>query len=940
MADLRLTAGHRFTRMPTPLTFPAPSREISPHSTAAFCWVPQLAPSRNQFVSFERRFRLTEIGDASIRLFADSRFRLFINETFIAYGPGRFVTASPEFDEYEIGDALVVGENLIRVEVNYYGSSSFQTMPDGQPGFIADGSADDGGVSFTTPGEWRSRIHHAWDAQAPHFSFAQNPAEICDTRLLAGELAARKTLPLVTLPPGNLPWNKPVPRTAPYPDYALRRPARLAIAGPVVPSQRWGVQLRHPCFKPEERKAKPCYVSFVTWINSPREQTVTMDCLWADLILGGTPVQTRYPGFLGNHGEASLALQAGWNFLSGSIELLQEHWPLLLGFPPEAGLSLHALPSHDCQDAFALSPPGGESRPWALSSPADFALPPRWRAVPNDIPSVTPARLIAWDQVDPGHARKRLPAAQFSDAATFTGPSALWSYDFADEYYGQPVIEVEAPAGTILDVAYDDWQRSDGCVNLYHSNPFTNAADRFILRGGRQKIEVLNPRGGIFLQLILRAPAGSPSAKLTVHDIAIRRRTTIVHASGSFACGDPVLDWAWCTSVHTLQSSTDEAYADCPWRERGSYIGDTLVNLHLHRLISTDLSVARRTIGLFGAAQLPNGQLLACAPSWLARCHCDFTLLWIQAVHDLWAFTGDSAFVETQWPVIQRIFSNTAWKVDARGLWDTTGEHAFVDWGSIPSERNGPGNAVINILRVAALRSAARLAEVLRKSSIAARYRNEADRVAETLIACLWDKARGRFNANIGAETPAVHANVLALRHGIGPSDQILAYLEPRLRDNFDAALNPETAKNGFIELYFFHHLLPALAAHGKTDLAEKLIEQTYGFLKSFGHPTLVENFQRAHDGKGSCCHSWSGSPAVYSTAYILGLRQASPGDPDAFVLDPVSSGQSKAEGTFPHAQGMIHIRWDRHGSRIVARASVPEGVSLVPAAHVDLALD
>jgi alpha-L-rhamnosidase len=349
--------------------------------------------------------------------------------------------------------------------------------------------------------------------------------------------------------------------------------------------------------------------------------------------------------------------------------------------------------------------------------------------------------------------------------------------------------------------------------------------------------------------------------------------------------------------------------------------------------------VARRTLSLFGNSQRPNGLLMSCAPSWLDRDHGDFSLIWVQAVRDFWALTGDVAFAAAQWPVIERILTSPAWESDTDNLWNATDRHIFIDWGAPYSERVGPANAYLNIMRVAAHRAASELAGALGMSPAVLRHRSEAASVSRAITLRLWGEKEGRFFASYGATTPAIHANILALRHGVGPADRLLAYLEPKLRANFTTGRGSAN-HDGYVELYFFHYLLPALASHSRFALAESLIEETYGFLKSLGYQTLVECFHRADQGKGSCCHSWSGSPAVYGTAFILGLRQTQPGKPDAFTLDPVSSSHRSAQGVLPHARGSINVRWKRRGSRIQARATLPPGVTLAPAAHVDLTID
>jgi alpha-L-rhamnosidase len=906
-------------------------------SCSSFCWIRDNPDGRNQFVSFEHRFLHGHEEPVLLHLFADTRYRLWVNETFVAYGPGRFVTDSPEHDSHDLTPYLLRGENLVRVEVNFYGSPSFQAMPDGRPCFIADGGSPGDRNRFATPGEWKARVHHAWDDQAPLFSFAQNPAEICDTRVLASELDSAAYLPLQPLSAKETPWSHLTPRSVPAPDYTLVRPAEVQLAAPLDQALRWGMQFIAPNLKQLEFAGTRIHTQFSSWIHSPREQTLTMDCFWSDLAINGDPIRIDYSKHYGNHGQSEIQLRKGWNFLAGHFEHLLERWAYLIGLPHDSGVSLHALPNHSCAHAFACSRPGTEAFiPECPATPQDYVLPEGWILRSGSLKKITPARLVAWDRPLESEAVRSVAYARLPEVATITSREAVWCFDFKDEFYGQVVVDVEAPAGSVLDVAYDDWKRADGCVNLYGSNPFTDAADRFFLCGGRQKIEVLNPRGGIYLQLILRAPEDSPPVALKVHDIAIRRRTLLNTIHGSFTSDDPLLDWTWRTSVRTLQASTDESYADCPWRERGSYIGDSLVNLHIHRLITSDLSIAKRTFAIFGKAQLPDGQLACCAPSWLTKPHEDFTLIWILAVRDVWACTGDTDFIAAQWEVIRRIWESPTWKPDADGLWQISGMRVFIDWGALISERSGPGNLVVNVLRVAAARATSEIANALGLADEAARFANEATQVSEALCALLWNEAEGRFDASIGAKTSAIHGNILALRYGVGPGRRILSYLEPALRGNLQYGMG-KGQNSGFAELYFFYYLLPALVEHERTDLAELLIREHYGFIQSLGLPTLPECFHRANVGGGSCCHSWSGAPAIYATESVLGLKQAFPGKPDLWKLDPRSTTHSHAEGSVPHPRGLIRVRWKRHGDRIEARVSAPSGVTILPAEHVEI---
>lgn len=154
-----------------------------------------------------------------------------------------------------------------------------------------------------------------------------------------------------------------------------------------------------------------------------------------------------------------------------------------------------------------------------------------------------------------------------------------------------------------------------------------------------------------------------------------------------FHSSHAVLNWAWPVSLRTLSSSTDDSFSDYLWRERGSYIGDCFVNLHLTFLLTNDWRTTRRTLINFGLAQREDGQLAGCAPSWLRVPHEDFTLIWILAIHDYWSITGDQSMIADNWEVILKILNRKTWQTGDSRLYDLFNRRQFIDWRVVPSER-------------------------------------------------------------------------------------------------------------------------------------------------------------------------------------------------------------------------------------------------------------
>ncbi|MFQ3668941.1 MAG: hypothetical protein SNJ61_08650, partial [Fimbriimonadaceae bacterium] len=596
---------------------------------ANFVWTKDPTPARNAFAVFRRRFRLDEVPrEARLRLFADTRYRLWVNGRFVAAGPGRFVTQFPEYDSADVSKHLQTGENEIVVEANFFGASSFQTMPDGKPGFWASGRA--GSVDLSTPGEWTGAPSSAWDPHAPSFSFAQGPVEICDTRRLDSDAGA----PVRPLEREECPWGPLRPFSGTSIPFDAVRPRSVLLAGPLMEEEAvWGFQSNDPDANRTdgiERKQKP-WVGFATWIHADRPQTVQLGCFWGELAINGRAFRAQATPDRGNHGTAAISLEAGWNLLTGKVEVLTEFWSFLLSLPRASGLRLSARPEPECPEAFLVSPVGAKES-IRLPDRDGWRPPEGWIGVAGHRFGVSPGRLVGWDRPAPG-STQNLPAERLAEVGSIGAPEATWSLKFAGEFHGHIVLDVEGPSGTVVDVTSDDWVREDGRAAILRSNPFVDATDRFVLRGGRQTIELFHPRGGKLVQVTMRSPDGRP-ADLRLHDLWVRSRLIYRGITTPFSCDDPVFEWAWATSVRTLTCSADDAYADCPWRERGSYIGDGLVNLHLNMLFTTDLRTARRTYRLFAEAQTENGQLPGVAPAWLRKPHEDYTLIFILAIHD------------------------------------------------------------------------------------------------------------------------------------------------------------------------------------------------------------------------------------------------------------------------------------------------------------------
>jgi len=118
----------------------------------------------DEHVVFVREFELEGApAHASIRIFAYTRYRLYVNGVYEGRGPSRFQNQRPEYDTREIGGELRAGRNTVAVLVHC-------DAPTGRimrhaPGFAAVVTVGDGAARIATDSGWRARAEMSFGAR-------------------------------------------------------------------------------------------------------------------------------------------------------------------------------------------------------------------------------------------------------------------------------------------------------------------------------------------------------------------------------------------------------------------------------------------------------------------------------------------------------------------------------------------------------------------------------------------------------------------------------------------------------------------------------------------------------------------------------------------------------------------------------------------------------
>ena len=87
----------------------------------SFFWLDSAPVGRQVYAAFRKRFNLAEVPSAAtLHLFADSRYHLWINGQYVDRGPCRFDPVAPEYDTLDVRPWLKQGANVVVVLVHHY----------------------------------------------------------------------------------------------------------------------------------------------------------------------------------------------------------------------------------------------------------------------------------------------------------------------------------------------------------------------------------------------------------------------------------------------------------------------------------------------------------------------------------------------------------------------------------------------------------------------------------------------------------------------------------------------------------------------------------------------------------------------------------------------------------------------------------------------------
>lgn len=924
---------------------------------AVYCWFNDEDRSRNATGKFRRSFTITgDVQEAYLHIYADTVYQLFVNGSFIEFGPVRNDPRYPLYDSIDLKPHLQQGANVIALYVNYFGCKTFKAMPQ-QAGFISWGSirhaADDIDL-HSSPELWRGKAAAEHSRYTRKLSFALDTAEHVDQ--VNGDHGWQQadyddsTWPTVTALTTQDSWGELQPRSIPFmsgESLPLRKLAQLAPLD--KREQLFSFTVPNPHHFDAKDGGLNRYSNFLalrTYIYAPEDMTVPVGTFWGEHWLNGEALSGG-----SNDAVKSMRinqiwqLNKGWNYFFGKVGMYADIYNFYLGVPRDAGIHVSARKDLDAAPDFEHSPVmlkddyeqhlADKSLPYAEDETLDAIG--GWQLAGPEQAAQDPGHETSWD--DFGNTMDQISVDElqgftFSKDKYPDGFTLRLDQEFMHLVF--PEITLSGVKGATIDLLYSEHLNADN--ERLRINHNYCGADRVVCSEDRIDWRPIQPRGLRYLRITVR----DTTADVILERLNVRSAHYPVEHKGFFECSDPLLMRIWEMGRLTQACNMEDAYVDCSGRERGMYGRDTIIQYHNALAAFGDQQLMARCMQLYGQSPDETRKFRAVYPNTGDYTIADFALNMVEGYKHYYDYSGDTQRIMDDWSAIK---ANMEWfheLADERddllldGEWDKHhgikahygGFHG--DNGTWKGYQDFTGvHANFTFTYIMAMEAARALADLCGDQD---EYRRLGKRLDSIRPACqqFWDDRQQCFSDNLDKHCHSIQANSFAIRAGVCSDEQyelVRQHLRRELRHVFKNGFDASEGSN--MSPAFSFYIFDGLYKAGLADVAEDAFREGWGWFLTQGCQTAPEFFRLT----ASLCHAWSACPTYYLSRYCVGIFFDASSNFKTITLDPQAGPDlDYAHGIFPHPLGKVEAKWTRrdNGRIVYDFILVPAGCDVI----------
>lgn len=917
---------------------------------ADWIWDESSEYEKNYWLCFRKTFLVRSVRSAALYISADSRYTVYINGTMVGRGPGRYWPFAIDFDTYDVSRLLVENENTLAVEVNHYGTSTSQYIhqPGGLFAQLDMGLSSGQKQSVCSDDTFKCFLCEAFSTNTSRVNVSQPYVEAFDARKMDAHWKFAgyddsTWQPCVLAQNAHEKKSCMIPRDIPLLAESKEYP-RAVMRRRLVKAHGTGVTVDFSnAFYPQNTstgdKLQIGYIA--TSIHSPEER----ECVFT-LVSKMWPFKKERFSLNGevtvmdvDQRQTNIRLKKGDNLFMLDVSGAYQRYYIDLHFDCN-DISFHAkeygcrfigvgpfdyveIGNIVCAEGFHID--WDDSRYCAaictrsmdeLSEFHEFI-----RSISEDYIDDTNIKTSACFQNEVKKQAVRSEDQNMviaNDTFTVVEPSqhdTEFIVDFGTEVSGFVCIDVEAEAGTIIDMLGFEYLGKSPDIPDDLNNSM-----RYIAGSGRAYYTFHRRAGFRYLLLIVR----SGLLPCKIYEISVLKSSFPVAQTGSFWCSDESLNRIWEISKNSLRLCMEDVFVDCPSFEQAYWIGDANVTALFQYYVYGNADIVKRSLIMAGRS-LHRSKLPEChVPAGVSFVLSTWALLWARAASDYYLYTGDQEFERQIYPDVKKTLDEFLRYINTDGLLEIDAWN-MLDWSDMDTPYHGVVTHLNGFL-TQMLRATADMARRNGDSETGERYLRAAQDISQAINLHLWNSDR---QAYVDCARDGEKSGVISLltQAVLLISDCVPGHRKEAVLHLFDDERGDLIDFGTPFACFFLYEVM---ASRNQYQELVADIKRRWNVMLAYGATTCWETFVGFYKERltRSYCHAWSAVPCYMFGRYVLGVTPTAPSF-SKVKIEPHICGLQSAIGTVPTPHGIISVSWKEVNGKIVLEYDVPETIEV-----------
>ncbi len=454
--------------------------------------------------------------------------------------------------------------------------------------------------------------------------------------------------------------------------------------------------------------------------------------------------------------------------------------------------------------------------------------------------------------------------------------------DFGQNIVGYFEMEIKGYKGEVVEIRHGEELNKDQNTRVrYKMRSNCKYQEYITLSGQKDKLKFYDYKVFRYVEVISHQK-NSKSIKPDTFKVLIRHYK-FNDDNTTFVSSDELLNKVWEICKNSVKYGVQDGFLDCPGREKGQYLGDTVITGLAHYYLTGDLKLYKKAIHDFALSSYISSGLMAVAPGGLMQEIADYSLQWPFILLKYYKLSGDIDFLKEMYPIAEKLLEYFIQFQREDGLLENVNKKwNLVDWPksmrdnydvSLKKYSNNGCHNVINAYFLGMIKNINKIRDILDLE-----YEDIYPKVKESFIDKFYDKNKKLFVDSENSEHSSLHSNIIPLFYEFIPEDSEESILKLIKNKGLNCGV------------YMSYYLLKGLSKINEYSLIYKLItnksKNSWSNMIKEGATTCFEVWSKDQKQNTSLLHPWASAPIIIIIEDLLGIEISSINNKSNIVIN------------------------------------------------------